>query len=220
MPDDVNPQPARRYDSSRRARQAELNRQSVLDAARRLFLAHGYAATKLADISADAGVSVETVYKAFANKAGLLKALFDVSVAGDAQPVPMAERDVIATIRAEPSARAKLQHYAEHLGATMPRSAPVQLLARDAAAADAGAASVWRQMRDETLEAMKMFADDLHATGQLAVPVNEARDVLWMYHAPELYELLVIERSWTAERYAQFLVNCLTNALIGPRSHA
>ena len=72
-----------------------------------------------------ASVSPETVYKAFTNKAGVLKAVFDVSVAGDDEPVPMSERDVIQAIIAEPNAAAKITKYTEHLAKTMPRAAPV-----------------------------------------------------------------------------------------------
>jgi AcrR family transcriptional regulator len=110
----------------------------------------------------DAGVSVETVYKAFSNKAGLLKALFDQAVAGDDSPVEMAERDVIRQIAAEPDPVRKIAGYCQLLAETMPRAAPLQLLARAAAAADPGAAAVWAQTRQETLTAMTLFARNLY----------------------------------------------------------
>jgi hypothetical protein len=97
----------------------------------------------------------------------------------------------------------------------MPRSAPVQLLARDGAASSPDAATVWKQIRQETLAAMKMFAADLAKTGELRVSTTLARDVLWTYHAPELYELLVLERRWSAARYGEFITRALTDALIG-----
>ncbi len=206
--------PPRRYDSTRRRQQAQQNRHAILAAARTRFLAQGYAATTIAEIARDAGVSVETVYKAFATKAGVLKALFDVSVAGDDEPIPMAERDVIAEVRNAPRAARKIEIYARHLAATMPRSAPVQLLARDGAAASPDAAEVWTQIRNETLTAMTMFASDLAQTGQLRVRATAARDVLWTYHAPELYELLVLERGWSAARYGKFIAEALIAALL------
>ncbi|WP_166460421.1 TetR/AcrR family transcriptional regulator [Mycobacterium paragordonae] len=155
-----------------------------------------------------------TVYKTFATKAGVLKALFDVSVAGDDDPIPMAEREIIQKVLDAPEATRKIAIYAEHLASTMPRSAPVQLLARDGAASSADAAAVWKQIRDETLTAMKMFAADLGKTGQLRVSAAVARDVLWTYHAPELYELLVLERGWSAARYGEFITAALTDALV------
>ncbi|MDP7737362.1 TetR/AcrR family transcriptional regulator [Mycobacterium paragordonae] len=205
---------ARRYDSTQRRQQAQQNRARVLQAARQRFLAQGYAATKIAEIARDAGVSVETVYKTFATKAGVLKALFDVSVAGDDDPIPMAQREIIQKVLDAPEATRKIAIYAEHLASTMPRSAPVQLLARDGAASSADAAAVWKQIRDETLTAMKMFAADLGKTGQLRVSAAVARDVLWTYHAPELYELLVLERGWSAARYGEFITAALTDALL------
>jgi AcrR family transcriptional regulator len=204
----------RRYDSTRRRQQAEQNRQGVLQAARQRFLAQGYAATTVAEIARDAGVSVETVYKVFATKAGVLKALFDVSVAGDDEPIAMVQRDVIQSVRNALEAARKIEIYAKHLASTMPRSAPVQLLARDGAASSEDAAEVWKQIRHETLTAMTMFASDLAQTGQLQVGATQARDVLWTYHAPELYELLVLERGWSATRYGKFVTRALCDALL------
>ncbi|GAA4292737.1 TetR/AcrR family transcriptional regulator [Mycobacterium paraffinicum] len=210
----VKGRPPRRYDSTRRRQQAQQNRHGVLAAARRRFLTQGYAATTIAEIASDAGVSVETVYKAFATKAGVLKALFDVSVAGDDEPIPMAQRDVIQNVIDAADAARKLEIYAGHLAATMPRSAPIQLLARDGAASSPDAAEVWKQIRQETLTAMTMFASDLARTRRLRVSARQARDVLWTYHAPELYELLVLERGWSATRYGKFIARALTDALL------
>src|SRR5262249_22572125 len=141
----VKRQSPRRYNSTRRHAQAEQNRRAVLAAARAPFLEQGYTATTLSAVPAAAGVSVEAIYKAFAHKAGVLKALFDVSVAGDDEASPMAERDVIREIANQPDPVRKIQLYGAHLAETMPRTAPVQLLARDAAAADAAAADVWAE---------------------------------------------------------------------------
>src|SRR6476469_10272994 len=139
----------RRYDSSGRQEQARRNRMAILDAARRSFLDVGYAATTMRAGAAEAGVSVETVYKAFGNKAGLVKAVFDVAVVGDDEPVPLMEREFVRRNRAEPDPRKKLQAYGAHLARTIPRAGPVQLVVRDAAAGDAGAAEVWEQLQRE-----------------------------------------------------------------------
>jgi AcrR family transcriptional regulator len=207
----------RRYNSNRRREQAHQNRRAVLAAARKRFLAQGYAATTIAEIAQDAGVSVETVYKVFANKAGVLKALFDVSVTGDDDPIPMIQRDVIQDVRNAPEAARKIKIYTKHLAATMPHSAPIQLLARDGAASSPDAAKVWKQIREETFTAMKMFSSDLASTGQLRVTATQARDLLWTYHAPELYELLVLERGWSAARYGDFIAQALLHALLAVR---
>jgi AcrR family transcriptional regulator len=206
----------RRYDSSRRRAQAGQNRAAVLEAARARFFAQGYAGTTVGQIAGDAGVSIETIYKAFGNKAGLLKAVFDVAVTGDDEPVAVADRDFIARIEAESQARSKIEMYVAHLCESMPRAAPVQLLARDAGAADADAAGVYAQTRAEMLHGMTLFARNLHETGQLKVSANEARDLLRMYCSAEVYELLVLERGWSTKRYGRFLADAVIAALVEP----
>jgi hypothetical protein len=61
---------------------------------------------------------------------------------------------------------------------------------------------------------MSMLASDLAGTGQPRVSATQARDILWTYHAPELYELLVLERGWSASRYGKFIARALIDALL------
>lgn len=208
--------PRRSYDSSRRQEQARKNRWQVLVVARRLFLDNGYAATTIGQIADEAGVSVETIYKAFSNKAGVVKAVFDVTVAGDDEPVPMAQREDIQAVIAEPDPARKIRLYARHMAATQPRAAAVQLMVRDAAAADPSAADIWRQLRQELLNGMTQFARDLRQTHGLRpdVSANHVRDLLWTYNSVELFELLVLERGWTPQRYARFVADALISALL------
>jgi AcrR family transcriptional regulator len=191
----------------------------VLSAARAGFLAHGYAATTIPNIAVDAGVSVETVYKMFGNKAGLLKALFDIAIVGDDEPVPLMERDVIKRNQAEPDPRNKLRMYAAFYVERAARAMPYQLLARDAAASDPAAAEVWGRMVQERLTGMSHFARHLHDDGHLRadVSVEEARDVLWTFISAELWELLVIHRGWTAQRFGAWMGDMLVAALLPPK---
>jgi AcrR family transcriptional regulator len=214
MPEPVKPR--RQYDSSWRQEQAGQSRRAVLDAARRLFLDRGYAATTVATIAAEAGVSVETVYKAFGNKAGLVKSVVDVGIVGDDEPVPMLQRELVRHIETEPDARRKLAMYGEHLAQSAPRHMPVQLLVRAAASSDPGAAEVWEQMTTERLTGMTAFARHLHDGGHLrrGVSVGEARDVLWTYNSAELYELLVMQRGWSPERYGAWIADAMAAALL------
>lgn len=209
--------PVRRYDGTRRQEQALENRRRILAAASELLRTVGYADTAMPEVARAAGVSVQTVYKAFANKATLLKAVFDVSVAGDDEPVPVAERDFIAAIQAEPDAALKIEMYFSHIASISTRVCPVQLLVRDAAASDRAAAEVWDQMRQEMLTAMGHMAADLMPTGQVrdGLSAEDVRDVLWTYHGPELYDLLVVQRGWTTARYGEFLRDAVVAAVLG-----
>jgi AcrR family transcriptional regulator len=61
-----------------RQRQAGETRRQVVGAARRLFVASGYAGTTMEAIAAEAGVAVATVYKAFGSKAAIARELNDL----------------------------------------------------------------------------------------------------------------------------------------------
>jgi AcrR family transcriptional regulator len=188
----------------------------VLDAAHRLFLAQGYAKTTMAAVSAAADVSVETVYKAFENKPGLVKAVFDVAIVGDDEPVPMMQREFVRRNMAEPDPRKKLLSYGAHVAEVSARAFPVQLVVRDAAAADEGAAAVWAQLDAERLTGMTAFAGHLHSGGHLRKGVSkaEARDVLWAHNSVELWDLLVNRRGWTSRRFGQWVGHQLVAALL------
>jgi AcrR family transcriptional regulator len=209
----------RTYDATRRQEQAQENRARMLGAARARFLADGYTATTIPGVARDAGVSVQTVYKAFGNKAGLLKAVFDVAVTGDDQPIPVAERDQVKQIQAEADPRTKLRMYSEYFVRGAQRGVAVGLLARDAASGDPAAAAVWDQIQQQRLTGMGQFARHLHAGGHLpaGTAAGEARDILWTFTSPELWELLVIQRGWTPARYGQWLASMLTAALLPPQ---
>jgi AcrR family transcriptional regulator len=206
----------RTYDATRRQEQAQENRALVLSAARARFFADGYTATTIPGVARDAGVSVQMVYKAFGNKGGLLKAVFDVAVTGDDQPIPVAGRDQIKRIQAEPDPQEKLRMYSEYFVQGAQRAVAVELLARDAATGDPAAADVWDQIQQQRLTGMSQFAGHLHSGGHLpaGTTVEEARDVLWTFTSPELWELLVIQRGWTPTRYGHWLASMLIAALL------
>ena len=69
-----------------------LARAAVIEAAQALFLDRGYAGTTIEALSDLADVPPATVYRLFSSKLGILKALLDVSIAGDDQAVALEER--------------------------------------------------------------------------------------------------------------------------------
>lgn len=209
--------PARRsYDSSRRQEQARETRRKVIDVAREMFVEQGYAQTTIATVAEAAGVSVETVYKAFANKPGLAKAVFDVAIVGDDEPVPMMEREFVMRNKAEPDPHVKLTAFADNTAGIAERTGALLLVLRTAASTDAGAADVWEQLQKERLTGMTFFARHLGEAGHLrsAVSVDEARDVLWAHTAVDLWNLLVVQRGWSSRRYAEWLTQQLVAALL------
>src|ERR1700690_2135612 len=88
----------RAYDASGRRESAARNRAAVLAACRELLFRDGYHRMTVRSVAGQAGVSPETVYKAFGGKPGLMKALWDVTLAGDAEPLTMAQRPALQEV--------------------------------------------------------------------------------------------------------------------------
>jgi AcrR family transcriptional regulator len=63
---------------TRRRQQAAETRRTILAAARHLFGMHGYSATTISSIAADAGVAIQTIYDSVGPKRAILLALLDV----------------------------------------------------------------------------------------------------------------------------------------------
>ena len=64
--------------STLRARQAQLTRDEILGAARRLFAENGYSRTSVRDIAEAAGVSAQTVYDSIGSKQAIVARLNDL----------------------------------------------------------------------------------------------------------------------------------------------
>lgn len=195
----------RPYDASSRRRQARETRRRIVDVARELFVEGGYATTTVADIAAAAKVSVETVYAAFRTKSNLLKVVWDQTIAGDDEPVPLMERPAILAIRADPDPGRALWRYSEFVAETAPRTHPVLAVVAVAAVSDPGVAELAHELANQRLAGMTAFARQLAASGRLAVDESEARDLLWSLNSPQFYELIVVQRGWPLSRYADLL---------------
>ena len=205
----------RSYDASGRREQARARRLAVVLAARDLFERDGYRPTTIAAIAAQAGVSAESVYKSFGSKAALAKAVFDIALAGDDEPVPVAARPAMQAIRDEPDVRRRIAMFTEGLAQRQARSAKVQILIRDGRHVDDSLALVWAKLHDEGLTGMTVLGRQLLETGQLrdGIDLAEVRDVLWNYLAIDHYERLVLGQGWSRERYARWLAHAITGAL-------
>ncbi|XVV11145.1 TetR/AcrR family transcriptional regulator [Actinoplanes sp. CA-131856] len=209
--------PRRVYDNTGRAEQARLTRRRVLGAARDLLVERGPLAITMRDVAGHAGVSVETVYKTFGTKAALIKDVYDVTLAGDDDPIPMIDRPEHRAVFAATTPRDKVARYAHVARLISERVGP--LLARLLAGARGGDPELSRfreAVNGERLAGATAIARHLAETGGLrpGVPLDRARDLVWTLISPEVYELLVNDRGWSLDEYEQWLARSLTDALL------
>ena len=204
----------RRYDSSGRQAQARRNREAVLDAAGRQFLANGYPTSTIAAIAAEAGVSVETVYKSFGSKSGLVRAIYERGLTGHG-PVPAYQRsDQMRTNETNP--RTIMREWGLLTTEVASVVTPIRLLMRSAAATDPDMAALLKDSDHERLTRMRHHARFLAERGHLrdGVTVAEATDILWTCSSVEIYDLLVLQRGWSPPRFARFTADFMITSLL------
>jgi AcrR family transcriptional regulator len=206
----------RSYDSSRRQEQARQTRQRVLQVAHDLFVEQGYGRTTIADIARAAGVSAETIYATFKNKATLLHRVWDVTIGGDDEEVVFHERPEIQAIRAEPDLARRFMMHARMSTATARRMTPFANAVHASSGAEESAAAMLAEMDRQRYEGIGVMAAEAAATGQLAVSEQECRDLVWATTDGLLWHRLVQVRGWTDEQYADWLGRMWVATLVEP----
>jgi AcrR family transcriptional regulator len=195
-----------------------LARRAVVAGARTLFLERGYTGTTMEAIAGLSDVPVATVYRLFASKLGILKALLDTSIAGDDQPVAVNERPTIAQLYAERDQRTALAGFAGVTRAINERMNDAYLILVAAAAAEPTAAELLEALRNQRDLGQGRIAHELARAGSLRAGLDErgAADIVHALMSPEVYRLLVLDRGWAGERYERWLAATLVDQLTGP----
>jgi AcrR family transcriptional regulator len=200
----------------RRQKKARQTRQRILSAAADLFTRQGYTATTIQQIAEQADVAWQTVYSVFGTKAAILSAAFDVAVAGDDEPIPVAERPFVQAIRDAADPREKAGIFAHHLRESAARTAGVVSVIESAATTDPEIAALWRKLRDQGLRGMTLAARGFQEQGALrpGLTIARAADILWLYLGPWSYRVLVTQGGWTLDEYEAWLADTLSTQVI------
>jgi AcrR family transcriptional regulator len=212
--------PRRRYRSPRRQLQAEQTRREIIGAAGKLFRAHGYGALMTA-IASDAGVAVETVYRLFGTKTGLFRAVVEALLAGGTAraEVPVEDRPAIRAILDESDPRRKVALYAATQPGIHRRAGPLLRALRDAKANDLELSRLWDELEAWRLAGQGRFVAVLAEAAELRPDrsLEEATDIVWTLCSLAVYDHLVLERGWSADRYRAWLADALTRELLTDR---
>lgn len=207
--------PRRDYDNRARAAAALTTQRRVIEAARDLLLSKGYSQTTIKDIAASAGVSVETVYKAFGGKAALLKRVYDVLLVGDEAPLPLGRRPEIAAIAADPDPHGKVARYAAVARTLGDRLGPLLAVLLSTRGSDPELEDFASTTDGERLAGVSGFVSQLADEGMLRPDrdVKRAIDLVWTLNSPAVY-LMLRERGWAGEQYEQWLADALASTLL------
>jgi AcrR family transcriptional regulator len=204
-----SPRPSRRsYDSRRRQEAAHRTRAAVLAAFGDLLFADGYRATTIRAVAERAGVSAETIYKTFGGKPGLTKALWDATLAGDDEPVTMAEREQLREVLATGDPAMKMRLYAGFVRGVHERLAALAALLGQAGPE---AAAVLGESERERRTGVGAFVAHLAETGLLKSGADPERvaDACWVLTGPRPFTELTVECGWDGAAYEEWLAGML-----------
>lgn len=194
----------------RREARARTTRDRIVAAATTLFLERGYASTTVEAVAAAAAVAPATVYQAFGTKAAILARALDQAIAGDADAVPLLDRDWVATARGERDAGRRLAVVVENVATVAARSAALKEVMRDAASTE----PVIRELVDEDesrrlrthRHLLEIVLDRPPSDGELATLYSLANSRAYLLASRQL--------GWSEARWSRWLVDVLRHQLL------
>jgi AcrR family transcriptional regulator len=209
---------ARPYASQLRAEQAQQTRKRIVDAAAALFAERGFGGTTIDAVAAAAGVSRKTVFDSVGGKVQLIKHAYDYAIVGDAEPVPLSERDEIAELVAEPDAVTMLAKFAAVVATINARVAPLYRALHGAAATDDEARALLQTLENVRHRSMREPAGILGERHGLRAGLSRAKaaDLLWVLTDPGLYDKLVLQAGWSDKEFRSWLAGAFQLHLLGP----
>jgi AcrR family transcriptional regulator len=205
------------YRSTLRAEQAAATCELVLDAATRLFIERGYAATSIDLIAETAGVGRSTVFAAAGGKPWLLKTALDRTIVGDDEQVPLIDRPQARKLFEMSDPTKIVTEYAAIISDAAQRVSAIYEVVRAAAGLDDEVHQLWREISEQRLTGASTIAALLKKKRGLrrGLSVDSARDVIWIYNDPGLHHALAGERGWSQVRYRDWLTDTLRHQLLG-----
>lgn len=209
----------RQYDSTRRQEQAAATRSAILNAAQAAFLEQGYDKTTIRAVARTAGVSDQTVYNSFGDKAGLLYAVGLRLVALGEEGVSGDESQAFLAIRREPDVNRRIAMGARWMRETYESGmAQIERMIFESPTDDPRLAELaqlaWEQKRSDLRHTCEvLFGSDLDRS----LDVDEVADFMLLLDSGATYSLLVERLGWTGEQYERWLARTMRNTLLRSR---
>lgn len=206
----------RQYRSTVREEGARRTRRAIVVAASGLFVERGYGGASLADVATAAGVARPTVTAAFGSKPALLREVLDEALAGDDEPVAVADRPWFRPVWDSTTPAGALAAYADVCTLIGRRAARLFEVVRRAADTSPDAAHLWRTLQRNRRAGAAMVAHHLHTMPPVGarVPHERSVDVLWLFNDPGHYDTLVHQCDWPESDFTAWLAAQMQHAVI------
>jgi AcrR family transcriptional regulator len=202
----------RGYNASLRQEQAQLTRNRIIDAARRLLLDGTYSAVTMEEIAKEAGVAYQTVYAVFGTKIQLAEAMVDSGFSHLAEALKL-----LQGARGSADPEFWLRTVARVWRTIYEPCA--DLLRFTLESGDPTLQAHYRRVQESRLARLKEVVSALERSGRLrgGLTAADALDVMWAMTSPDTYTKFVFQRRWQPDRFEEWLATALIDLLLKRR---
>lgn len=181
----------------------------VLAVAQEMIRERGNAAISLVEVASRAGLSRQSLYLLFGNRAGLLMALVDHLDSSNAGPGTLARARQERGRDFEPYVRA----WFEYLPVVLPVA---RALSAAAAAGDDDALQAWQSRLGKLRQGFSQFTRALHSAGLLRPGWTDETAADWLLALThvDMWQHLVVESGWKPSAYIDRIVATLRLTLL------
>lgn len=186
-----------------RQRQALETQRLIVEAARTLFLEHGYGPTTIQAVADQAGVAVSTVYAIFTNKRGLLKAIRET------WHLASQVRDLYRLAHLERDPARRLELYAQASRRQWETGAAIIRIYSSAAAVDSEAAAELETALSGRRRSMQAWLAETAPLLRADLTFEQICAIHLALTRAEVYQELVEAWGWTPGAYEAWLARTL-----------
>lgn len=192
----------------------EAARTRVVRSATELFERQGYLATTVSEIATAAQAALQTVYSAYGSKVGVLAAAHDAAIAGDDEPVPLAEREWFLALADAPTCLDAWVSALERIHASTARVAPIYVVMM-AAEADPDVASLMRRLRAQRAEFSRLLVEQIAARpGGERLDRARVSDLVYATESVETFTLFVTQCGWSVAQWRDWVHDVVARELL------
>lgn len=197
---------------NRRKLQAQQTRGDIIQGARRLFATKGYAGTSMADIAAEAGVVIQTIYSSVGPKQAILRELNDLidEEAGVAE--------IVVALAATEDQREMLRLAVRLTRQVVERCGDIVAGVHAAAGTEPEMAAILEEGRRRHREGLRGVAEALAASGALpnGLTAAEASRSIAVLSSNEVYFQLTRDFGMSFAAAERWILSTLELIVLGP----
>jgi AcrR family transcriptional regulator len=206
----------RQYRSTLRDEQARATRRRIVDAGAALFVERGYVPTTIADLAEHAGVSRRTVFTSVGSKAEILKLAFDWTLAGDDEPIAIADRPAVQHLMQADDSVEVLEPWIAMNAIINERVSTLYHVLVVAADADPDVATLLAASDAQRIDGARHVTRRIDEIGGLrsGLDIDEAAAILDVLIDPRVYRRFIDNQRWTLDTYTRHLQTIATASVL------